>query len=394
LGKKNLLWFVLWWWWCFIVVVLRAVICCYCCFTNMILFLILSNSRIVEENIPEKSDVTSPSTTPSTTPITSNPLSIGTTTVVSSMAAANGTTTTGRMPSITSDKGLEIIAFAMGKHDVVIDMSLMLLTERVRLVVVSGSVHKDTGRVLVSPQLRFRLSHPVLKINMEHNQDVRVTFQFADDESNRMTATPLHLRKGISVYFYNMHVLSWEPVVEPWRFHGDVRLRVHPAAVNNGARGGGNGSGVDIEGRSPFDLNVNITHTFVDVMNAWWKQEVVNYFQPSEKRTTQRSRRSRARTGQEEKEGEGEEKETKNHDEQGEQDQQDQQDEMMMMQRTPTSLVYQHVLRNDCGLELSFVVIGGGYDAHDPKFVQAGKSEVFEVAMMQVEERWYVLFFF
>ena len=369
----------------------------------MILFLILSNSRIVEENIPEKSDVTSPSTTPSTTPITSNPLSIGTTTVVSSMAAANGTTTTGRMPSITSDKGLEIIAFAMGKHDVVIDMSLMLLTERVRLVVVSGSVHKDTGRVLVSPQLRFRLSHPVLKINMEHNQDVRVTFQFADDESNRMTATPLHLRKGISVYFYNMHVLSWEPVVEPWRFHGDVRLRVHPAAVNNGARGGGNGSGVDIEGRSPFDLNVNITHTFVDVMNAWWKQEVVNYFQPSEKRTTQRSRRSRARTRQEEKEGEGEEKETKNHDEQGEQDQrdqqgeqdqQDQQDEMMMMQRTPTSLVYQHVLRNDCGLELSFVVIGGGYDAHDPKFVQAGKSEVFEVAMMQVEERWYVLFFF
>ena len=202
------------------------------------------------------------------------------------------------MPSITSDKGLEIIAFAMDKHDVVIDMSLMLLTERVRLVVVSGSVHKDTGRVLVSPQLRFRLSHPVLKINMEHNQDVHVTFQFADDESNRMTATPLHLRKGISVYFYNMHVLSWEPVVEPWRFHGDVRLRVHPVAVNNGARGGGNGSGVDIEGRSPFDLNVNITHTFVDVMNAWWKQEVVNYFQP-ENRTKHRSRRSRARTRQE-----------------------------------------------------------------------------------------------
>ena len=108
--------------------------------------------------------------------------------------------------------------------------------------------------------------------------------------------------------------------------------------------------------------------------------------------------------GEEKKGGEkkGEEKERKNQDEQDERgqldqrderDEQDQQDEMMLMQRTPTSLVYQHVLRNDCGLELSFVVIGGGYDAHDPKFVQAGKSEVFEVAMMQVEERWYVLFF-
>ena len=99
--------------------------------------------------------------------------------------------------------------------------------------------------------------------------------------------------------------------------------------------------------------------------------------------------------GEERKGGEkkGEEKERKNQDEQDERGQLDQQDEMMLMQRTPTSLVYQHVLRNDCGLELSFVVIGGGYDAHDPKFVQAGKSEVFEVAMMQVEERWYVLFF-
>ena len=27
------------------------------------------------------------------------------------------------------------------------------------------------------------------------------------------------------MYFYNLHVLCWEPVLEPWRFTADLRLR-------------------------------------------------------------------------------------------------------------------------------------------------------------------------
>ena len=343
----------------------------------------------------------------------------------------------GRVPEqLPLDLGIEVLAREMGGHDIVIDTVFMLLTERIRIIVVSERYNHSTQTMLLQPMIRLRLAHPVLKLTMQHNSNsIHIGLSFADDD--RARSTPAHLRKGVSVYFYNLHVLCWEPVLEPWRFTADLRLRSNGGEndgknTKSGALNDKISWGTDVSVRSSFDLNLNASYAFFEMIDSWWTSNLSGFVQRMNTQMTNKVRTksknsrlmnsgnavasplasdgtstklstssnvalesvvqsaqatpeiARASVAKESKESEGSSFDGPLHTSSG--------DSAMAVSTTSTNLVYQHVVHNDTGLPLSFTVNGGelsNIGAGKNIAVAPGTTAVYEISEMKVEERWY-----
>ena len=96
-------------------------------------------------------------------------------------------------------------------------LSPLLNLTHVRAIIVSDCYNK--GNTI--PILRLRISNCFLKMLKSEDDGSRMSLKFFDTNAkheSRFDDSNSKLRTGVSIYFYNTRVVTWEPLLEPWRF--------------------------------------------------------------------------------------------------------------------------------------------------------------------------------
>ena len=90
----------------------------------------------------------------------------------------------------------------------------------------------------------------------------RLTFCYEFETQEMLLLTAIVNCERGSIYFYNTRVVTWEPLLEPWRFSIETHL---PPMEKRGTwitAASTKGKAEEIKIRSQEDLCINVSHGF------------------------------------------------------------------------------------------------------------------------------------
>ena len=144
---------------------------------------------------------------------------------------------------------------------------VVLNISQMRLIIVSDCYRR--GNTI--PILRVRLSNVCSKLAITDGEDTIFSLSFLDPHFDRRPVnSERRLRTGISIYFYNPHVVTWEPLLEPWRF--DIESRQAKQSASFLPEKKHDPSFVKV--RSMEDLCLNVSHSLIQSLHLWWDSEL------------------------------------------------------------------------------------------------------------------------